>query len=1580
MRITGIPNKYEILQQYYLEENGEQITYTEAMTRYYELTGDEKDDFVQYYNDFCKEYYGDDSVDYEPIDENGYNWRNAPTGEYATLVKNDLRVKYTLEAYAKEQGLTLDPQWAGYSAEEIIQMENNGVNIPKDVLEIAHSIYETTGSNYMTTESEAEENATSEKEPFLELVPKAAKKIEKCEENNEKISDEIENIIPEQQKQEKKLSDKLKKQRNTLDEYETNIREWAKLQDKMNNGEVLTDNESTRYKELSEILSDKKNNDDGFEINKTEIANTLSQINILALLGRDLADETIEIGETLEDYTSETNYKTTKQSVTKEVGFIRSLIAMVKGKNLAEESVKIGNDTKEYSLETVASVNNIASTLDIKDKIAGPEGETDTNIPTEADSEISSGEVKETDGQQNSEGNSQENSEANSQEKLDMFITDQFVLKLIDEGNLINADLLKQINIAKKQIADGIKDNKLASVADKRISKIVQQFWEEEAKRQQEIETKEQENEKAKNELEKLTGKSSKEIDKEIIQNDNSKDENESEYDEETKEKIKKQKEIIVNNNEDIENIKAESIKAREEVQQNTSKEKTAIDKALPVENDAFKINSLYQEKDLPEHNERMDFINSAGARLMSIGAGEVLLGGNEIQIGQALLASVFTWQHGIALIALGTLTIVKGTTSIGIGAKACKVSDDESLIEEAEETTDTASTRIISALDGLNNVNEKIVAVTKEFTVENNEENASNDGGAEGQQEGQNSGQTEQTPEQTASTPLQTVSSTIQAVTVSSQETSTVVTTASNTSESPEPTSTQTENEIDSTVQETTSAVTTNNPSNSSPVPVSPVTQAYSIEGMRTSIQQTNNTHKAAGVAGTANISGSSSSSSGKSKEVPEINKSNAKSEAKNANGSLGSMKSETEKGQKETEDITKDEEKSEKELGKEAKVLEKKITKESKEMEKIQKETEKIQQQQLEILTEFEQLTVQNEQLVAEAQAAASIQTAQPAQQNNNQNQQGGLLGSNSFNVGQAQNTTVNEKVASIETNNQRISQLGIEFTSNNKVVQRNQKKISSSQKFIKTSNKKFQKVTKTKEKKANERVKAEEAKQKALQQKLGFVGIFEKVFQVVTAIGSLLSAIPFTAALGAVLTNIGLGGTVFCATVKAGILAANGMIDQAFMTLGMSIATAALSMVGAGAAASSGLQIATAALNVVSSAASLGASVQEFKGKDAGILGSIATIAGAASAVTGAVGAFGSLGKAGTSALSKMSTITMQSGSMLSTSSQMINQVREWQGKEGDSKLANIMGMVGMGLTLVGTAGNIAAGIQSKKAEKADNAEGKDGENKTEKGEKTDKPQKEDGENSGDETKTDKGEGTEDGQTSGSQNSSNTDVKTSTDGTGTDTNTTKTDTNTNQTDVQQQQGEQLKQAATGDPNQQTEEAINEINQTVENNSNPKENPTPESTAPDGTAPEGTAPEAEGTEGGQPRKNIEDMTPEERLKEAAELAKEAQQQHLQKAIDDLAKGTAKLEIKPLDLPKAPQQSKFEKFMDKAQPYMDLVGTAGQLAASIMTSNDETDDDTKRKVIPAWEFDSRTQEIMKKRRKRQEALRRYFA
>ena len=81
----------------------------------------------------------------------------------------------------------------------------------------------------------------------------------------------------------------MKSQRNSLEEYEKQIREWRTLQDKVNNGEVLSDTEAKRYAEITGMLEDRKSDSEDFQIDKNEIAKSLNQINILALLGDKLA-------------------------------------------------------------------------------------------------------------------------------------------------------------------------------------------------------------------------------------------------------------------------------------------------------------------------------------------------------------------------------------------------------------------------------------------------------------------------------------------------------------------------------------------------------------------------------------------------------------------------------------------------------------------------------------------------------------------------------------------------------------------------------------------------------------------------------------------------------------------------------------------------------------------------------------------------------------------------------------------------------------------------------------------------------------------------------------------------------------------------------------------------------------------------------------------------------------------------------------------------------------------------------------------------------------------------------------------
>lgn len=452
------------------------------------------------------------------------------------------------------------------------------------------------------------------------------------------------------------------------------------------------------------------------------------------------------------------------------------------------------------------------------------------------------------------------------------------------------------------------------------------------------------------------------------------------------------------------------------------------------------------------------------------------------------------------------------------------------------------------------------------------------------------------------------------------------------------------------------------------------------------------------------------------KEKEQPEINKGNAKEAAKEGQKSVDNAKEETKDGHKETKNIIKDETKTEKELEKEAKALEKKIKKQAKQMLQIDKETAKIEKKQEEMIARYEEINQENDELIEEAKAEQN--KPQKQTQNNPQpgvqNAQGGQVGATaSFGV-QSSNQfqgSLNEKIEKIEANNKNITTIGAQFDINNRKVDKNRTTVNKLSKNIKTTNKKFQKTTKLKDKKANERVKSEQEKQAKLQKKIAIVGMLESVFSLTTSIGTVLLLMPWTSALGSVLVNVGLKGTLACGLTKAAIYAANGDIKAAFITLGTTIMTATTAAMGAGGATGSALSIATASLSTINSAAKVGASIREVQGKDAGmLLSSISAISGIGAAVTGGIQTLGNLGNAGSN-LAKASQIASVSGSMLGSTSEMISTGRKWAGKDGDTALTKILNYIGMGLSTAGALGQLGSKISDKRqAKKAEKAEGK------------------------------------------------------------------------------------------------------------------------------------------------------------------------------------------------------------------------------------------------------------------------------
>ncbi len=1332
MQVDGAPNKFEIYQDFYLEENGIEITYDEALNLFYKMDSAERTDFETYYRD---------ETGYEIVDPRSWtSYENYDEATLKELTKNEKLRKCTLEGYAKSKGIVLDPVWSGYSAEEIISMKNNGVNIPQDIVDIANTILESSAVNFETTDPDSENqnsDEVTEKEPYLELIPKAKKKIEKCEENNNKLDDKVDELLFGHKVENKRIKDKMEKQLKMLDIYEQRVREWRTLQDKVNNGEALSDTEAEQYAKLTGMLQD-KNNSEGLELDKKEIGKSLNDINILAFLGEKLAEETIEIGDTLADYTSKANYKMTRKTVSAEVGFLRSIMAMAQGKRLAFEANAVGNNTEEYSSEVSHSVEDIASVMELANFVSTsemsqnseqeqaaqtPELETKSSEQAESDTEV------ENDNEQSEKAQEEGKKPQTTEDEADFIINDDTVKQLISEGEDINSDLFMQIIKSRRDIKDAKSDEKFAKFANFKISRIAKQYKEEEEKREEEINRLNEENSQSKDKIEEITGKSGEEIDEEI-NNENNDDEDDKGADPKAKKDVQEKKESIKGNNETIENLQNDSQQSVEEFKNKTSKEKNIISRAVPDENKAMEENNEYLEEKIPAAQESLDFTANTGITLNEMGK-------YRIKVGLKQIASL--------QFKKGAKNVSKGTRSAIIGRQARK-EGTSGLPKIARAMTSEAVTKENDALERLNKVDGLISSITGEETTQTQYDNSKG-----GSQEGKDSEQTQANAAQTGDTQGQGAAGNAgnSAAGANTQTAPAQTTTAENVQ--------TTENMVETNVEATVNTVTSasdeagsqvQNAAQSNGKTNQPQTRTLTSSDNKEEETKENEKELTNSVSSSSSAS-SSSSTSEKGEEDTDGDK--EQKDADSAQDEVDDINGSAKDDSKESKDIKKDTEKDKKQLEKEAKQLQKQIKKDEEEIIKMTQESTEAAKKQEEALVEYETLVAENEQLIAEDQSKQQNQApAQNTQQNNGSANGGGaMLGSASMTVtiGGNQGSGNSDRIAN---NDARINELSVDFTLQGNIINRNRTKITRLQKTTTTNQKKFDKKIKVIDKKVKEEQKTEKKKQEKLAKQLGAVGIAENIFSITTSTGMILDKIgtgmitsgtamlsnPWTAAAGAALISsgtpiqttgtvmqaVGTYGTLACGVTKAAINIANGNLAAGLMSLGQTAISAVTSLTGTTSAVSSTMQAVSAGLNIVSSSAQMVNNVRAVQGKEqSGIASKIATVAGAASALTNTASSLTDMGKSGASAFGKSMKIAGAAGTALTTTSQLMTEFG------GNSKAAEIMGMVGGAMSTVSAIGQLADSKFGKASDKNKENKEKQENQKTKESDKTQKTQK-------------------------------------------------------------------------------------------------------------------------------------------------------------------------------------------------------------------------------------------------------------
>lgn len=334
---------------------------------------------------------------------------------YIRMVENFSESKRTNAAMCAVQ----DPNWQGYSYEEIIQMENNGVKIPQEVLLWAHAQQESDIVSYEVIESEAlndDNTSTGEisNSSDINALLKNAQIYTVKSTSAQKTAEEDAERYSELSTQAKKIQSENKNTyKDELEKISKLTKEWKQLDTKSKNG-TLNSSEKNRYNELSKTINSENNNNNKKEVafNEKELDELLSSMSGLSEKTTEnikIADETIQASEALSNKIK--TYNTSQQThnsngvldegsfanpITGTNAFSIESVSMEAGKNLENQSnetdailtedsnLEVKEFAKEYSRkakEAVKSSNNSTSKSNNETDTTTSETETKTEEP-----------------------------------------------------------------------------------------------------------------------------------------------------------------------------------------------------------------------------------------------------------------------------------------------------------------------------------------------------------------------------------------------------------------------------------------------------------------------------------------------------------------------------------------------------------------------------------------------------------------------------------------------------------------------------------------------------------------------------------------------------------------------------------------------------------------------------------------------------------------------------------------------------------------------------------------------------------------------------------------------------------------------------------------------------------------------------------------------------------------------------------------------------------------------------------------------------------------------------------------------
>ncbi len=295
---------------------------------------------------------------------------------YLSMAKSidnrEMRGAYS-EVFHKKAALCpiQDPQWAGYSYEEIIQMENSGYKIPEEVLLWAHAQQESDVVAYqiISDETNLDDNSSTEEitgDNSINNIQKTAKEYVNKADNAQK-----DNLlkIEEFQKTVDKAQEIKKERENS---YKNSIQEVTKLSDELkqletkNKNKTLSQAEESRYNELRKILNNSNNNTmqqlqtDTDELD--ELLSSMDKLNSEATENIQLSQNTLKAAEALSklgrNYNDNMATHSTKGIVCQNSGLLNDILYGVNTTAIQKVALDTGTALETNTNDIISKINS----------------------------------------------------------------------------------------------------------------------------------------------------------------------------------------------------------------------------------------------------------------------------------------------------------------------------------------------------------------------------------------------------------------------------------------------------------------------------------------------------------------------------------------------------------------------------------------------------------------------------------------------------------------------------------------------------------------------------------------------------------------------------------------------------------------------------------------------------------------------------------------------------------------------------------------------------------------------------------------------------------------------------------------------------------------------------------------------------------------------------------------------------------------------------------------------------------------------------------------------------------------------